>query len=120
MAYSAKRRFQRSPQREAVKIRTPHGVEYAVFDDLSAGGMKIWIDNPKDIGSLMQLEFSIRNPEGRIIHIRNSAIVARCVKAKIESSDGFEIGVQFRESLSAELFSRASKTDAVDSETGPF
>lgn len=120
MAYSAKRRFQRSPQREAVKIRTPHGVEYAVFDDLSAGGMKIWLDHSMEEGSLIQLEFSIRNAQGQIIHVRNSAIVARCIKVRAETGDGFQVGVQFRQSLSSEYFSDASKSAGIDSESGPF
>lgn len=120
MAYSAKRRFQRSAQTDGVKIRTPHGVEYAIFDDLSAGGMRLWTDHSMELGTLMQIEFSLKNKEGALVNLKNSAIVARCVKAKVGGSDGYYIGIQFRESLSPEWFVDASNSEDIDVSSGPF
>ena len=92
MAFEAKRKFKRSVQREAVRILTASGLEYATFEDLSAGGLKLWLDHEVPSGLMMELEFSLRASSGDLIsNLKVLGRVVRCIK----QSSGFEVGIHF-------------------------
>ncbi len=91
MAFQAKRKFQRSVQREAVRITSKAGVEYATYEDLSGGGLKLWLDHPLEKDSSLSLEFTLRPQSDRTQEVVVMARVVRCVKI----NDGYEVGVQF-------------------------
>lgn len=114
MAFKAKRKFPRSTRREGVKVRTAVGLEYGTFDDLSIGGIKLFLDHSKQEDELMQVEFNL--PGSPKIEIRATGRVVRSVK----SSTGYEIGVEFlhiHPALRGELQEFCDKIDTVD---GPF
>jgi hypothetical protein len=113
MAYRAKRKFVRSIQRDAVKILSPQGVEYATYEDLSAGGLKLWLDHDMAPTSTFLLEFSFRSPQGASQKISVMARAVRCTSSK----DGFEIGVQF---LNLSVATRTAIEKLFDVGEGPF
>jgi hypothetical protein len=91
MAFRAKRKYQRSVQREAVKIMSQAGLEYATYEDLSAGGLKLWMDHDVEPQTTLAIEFTLRDLEGGPVKIRVRGKVVRSLK----SGAGFEVGVQF-------------------------
>jgi hypothetical protein len=105
MAFQAKRKFKRSVQREAVRLLTPSGLEYATFEDLSAGGLKLWMDHEMEPGTMIDLDFCSIRTMGRVVR-------------SIKKNDGcFEVGVQF---IDLQSSTRALIEKLVDSEEGPF
>lgn len=113
MAYRAKRKFQRSIQREAVKILSPAGLEYGTFEDLSVGGLKLWLDHELSISTTLSLEFSVYSPLRGLTPLRVTGRVVRCVLAK----SGYEIGVEF---LDASKSTHTAIEKLFDVSEGPF
>lgn len=81
----------RSIQRDAVKILSPVGLEYATYEDLSAGGLKLWMDHALEPNARLSLEFSVRNLDNTPLKIKVVGRVVRCVR----SGDGYTVGIQF-------------------------
>ena len=113
MAFMAKRQHPRSTLREGVRIRSDRGVEYATIEDLSAGGLKIYLDHDVAVGSLLELSFSIRVAGSSVEEI---CVLGRVVRS-IKHNMGFFVGVQFMD-LSERY--RQSLQAMVDSGEGPF
>lgn len=113
MAFQAKRRFQRSVQREAVKILSKAGIEYATYEDLSAGGLRLWLDHEVDLGTLYELEFKLRVWGQSPLEILVQGRVVRCVKIQ----DGFDVGVEFLNLPQATI---AAIQKHFSAEEGPF
>ncbi|MDB5036867.1 MAG: hypothetical protein JWQ35_395 [Bacteriovoracaceae bacterium] len=113
MAFQAKRKFQRSVQREAVKILSPAGIEYATYEDLSAGGLKLWLDHDMEPQTTLSLEFSLREPGQTPQNIKVVGRAVRCIKTKA----GFEVGVQF---LNLQEPTREAIQKLFDGNDGPF
>ncbi len=114
MAFKAKRQFQRSSLREGAKIRTANGIEYSTLEDLSAGGLRLYLDHDVALGSLLELSFTVRSlSTGRSEEVKTMARVVRSVKEK----DSYFVGVQFLD-LKEEW--RRSLQAMVDSKEGPF
>lgn len=91
-AFRAKRQFKRSVMREGVRILTSSGPEYSTSEDLSAGGLKIHLDREAPQGALMEVEFTLRSPEGKLLtEVKTPAKVVRSVK----TAKGYQIGLQF-------------------------
>jgi len=92
MAFQAKRKYTRKTGREAVKILSQRGVEYATFEDISAGGLKLWMDRSIEAGEVMQVEFLLPYVgHGRHLGLEVDAQVVRCIKR----DKAFEVGVKF-------------------------
>lgn len=114
MAYRAKRKFQRSVQRDAVKILSPAGVEYSTFDDLSLGGLKLWLDREMLPPTVISLEFTLRSSlRSAVIPIKVMGRVVRCIPSK----RGFEIGVAF---MGLDVSTHMAMEKLFDAEEGPF
>ena len=113
MAFAAKRRFARSIQRDAVKIKSSSGIEYATYEDVSAGGLKLWLDHDVNIGNIFALEFTLRSVGGRNAEISVLGQVVRC----ITRPSGHEVGIQFldlQDSVRKEILQHTKTED------GPF
>lgn len=94
MAFEAKRQFSRKTSREAVKILSSRGVEYATFEDISAGGLKLWMERPAESGEALQLEFYLPYAgKGRHLDLVVDARVVRSIKR----DSHYEVGVKFTE-----------------------
>lgn len=113
MAFMAKRQYPRSSLREGVRIRSDRGVEYATIEDLSAGGLKIYLDHDLAVGSLLELSFSVRVSGAKVEEISVMGRVVRSIKHDM----AFFIGVQFMD-LNEKY--RQSLHAMVDSGDGPF
>jgi len=91
-AFRAKRQYKRSIMKEGVRITSPDGLEYSTSEDLSAGGVKIYLDRDPQIGSILELQFTLRSPEGKLLtEIKTLGKVVRSVK----SNSGYQVGLQF-------------------------
>lgn len=114
MAFQAKRKFKRCVQREAVRVIGPSGIEYATYEDISVGGVKLYMDYEKAPNVNLNLEFTVRGEQGENLgNIRTSGRVVRSIK----SGDGFEVGVQF---INLDDRLRVSLERLIDAEEGPF
>jgi len=113
MAFMAKRQYPRSSLREGVRIRSHRGVEYATIEDLSAGGLKIYLDHDVATGTLLELSFSIRLGGSKAQEI---SVMGRVVRS-IRHDMAYFVGIQFMD-LSDQ--SRQSLQAMVDSGEGPF
>lgn len=113
MAFLAKRQYPRSALREGIRIRSSRGVEYSTLEDLSAGGLKLFLDHDLDLGSVLELSFSIRIAGSKPSEFSAMGRVVRSVK---QGTDYF-IGVQF---LDLDEKARQSLQAMVDSGEGPF
>lgn len=93
MAYQAKRQFPREKQCEGVRLLTDAGVEFATIEDLSLGGVRLYTDRNFTLGSLIELEFSLRSAEtGKILgEIKTLGRVTR----SRSKGNGYDTGVQF-------------------------
>lgn len=114
MAFQAKRKFKRSVTREGVRLMTPSGLEYSTFEDLSAGGLKLWLDHEIDSGVMIELEFSLSAASAAP---KNSLRVMGRVVRSVKKENGFEVGVQF---IDLQSSTRAFLEKLVDSSEGPF
>jgi len=114
MAFQAKREYLRRSSREAVKILSERGVEYATFEDISAGGLRLWMDREVAFGERLRLEFLLPySGSGRYEGMEVEAQVVRC-----ESKEAhFDVGVRFV-GLSASDWDRLKTT--VDCTKGNF
>lgn len=92
MAYMAKRRFNRKNSREAVKLVSSRGVEYTVFEDISAGGLRIRMERPVDFGAEFLAEFLLPyKGAGRYRDMNARIRVVRCQKV----NSHYDVGAQF-------------------------
>ena len=108
MAYSAKRSFPRRNISEAARLVSARGIEYAMTQDLSAGGMQLLTDDPFDVGTPLCVYFSVRREAAMAQKMERQAIVTYCRPAE----KGFVVGIKFLR-LSSEI--------AIASEVpGPF
>ena len=116
MAYRAKRQFKRNSCREAVKLVTDAGIEFCTYEDLSAGGMRLLLDHAAPIGSVMEIQFTLRPAAEKALprhEIKTLGKVVRC----IQSSGDYDVGLQFLHLTPA---TRQAIEKAMDSEEGPF
>jgi len=121
MDFAAKRQAPRFTRCEAVRIKTPGGVEYATYEDISAVGLKLRSDRRLDLGSLLELEFdaptSFRSDAPDLTQsIRCLARVIHC--SRLKNLKSYTVGVQFIDSL--HLKQKALIQRWIDSEEGPF
>lgn len=120
MAYSAKRRSPRISQREAVRIKNSHGILYAVFEDLSAVGLKLFTDNPMTVGEVLLLEFTCRDSAGESFDVKVEGRVARCAMLSSSATNPYEIGIAFNERLPTSILPSDTLESASDAELGRF
>jgi len=114
-AYHAKRSSPRAAFKEGLKLKGPQGLEYSTVEDLSTGGLKIWLDHEMTLGSLVEVEFNLRSKQnGQILGAIQA--ITRVVRS-VKSGDGFQVGLQFVElqHKMRELIDSFS-----DAEDGPF
>jgi hypothetical protein len=100
-------------QRDAVKILSPAGVEYATYEDLSVGGLKLWLDHEMLPPTTIRLEFSLRPALQGSTPIKVLGRVVRCLPSKL----GFEIGVQF---IGLDPTTQSAMEKLFDLSEGPF
>jgi|GEM_PF-4653887 len=94
MAFQAKRQYVRRSSREAVRILSRVGVEYATFEDISAGGLKLWMKRNTIPGEVLKLEFLLPySGAGRYQDMKIDVIVVRSEKKE----ERYEVGVKFIE-----------------------
>lgn len=116
MAFQAKRKFPRVSGREAVRIRSSSGVEYATFEDISSGGLRLWLEHPIKVGDLLELEFDLPSDWVDAKQTRSMRRPARVVRA-VQKGDSYEIGVQFLDAM-PEISRHLGS--AIDDQAGPF
>lgn len=92
MAFQAKRHFTRRVGREAVKLLSSRGVEYAVFEDISAGGLRLRMERKVAEGSRFHAEFLLPyKGQGRYEQMIAEIEVLRCSPV----GDHYELGARF-------------------------
>lgn len=111
MAFKAKRQHPRASLREGIKVRTAIGIEYGTFDDLSIGGLKLFLDHAKREGEVVDLEFRVAS--GMAGQIKVLGRVVRC----LEHSSGYEVGIEFV-NIAASMRDRITKL--FDTGEGPY
>lgn len=114
MAYQAKRQFNRKTSREAVKLLSSRGVEYAVFEDISAGGLRILMEHKVELGTKFRAEFLLPyTGTGRYQGMEVEVEAVRCEPHK----DGYDVGVKFSNLDSAR---RSQMETSIDCTPGEF
>lgn len=114
MAFQAKRKFKRSIQRDGVRVTSPAGIEYATYEDISAGGVKLFMEYEKRPHAQLEMQFTVRNESGE--NLGDIHTFGRVVRS-IKTQDGYEIGVAFT-NLDDRI--RAMFEKLIDGEEGPF
>jgi c-di-GMP-binding flagellar brake protein YcgR len=114
MAFQAKRKFKRSVQREGIRVTSPAGIEYATYEDISAGGVRLIMDYEKAPHAALEMEFTLRGENGESLgNIRTFGRVVRSIKLQ----NGYEVGVAFT-NLDDRIRSMIERL--IDAEEGPF
>lgn len=93
MAYQAKRQFFRRRLREGVQIKGTHGLEYATYEDICPGGLKVYLEHPLELKNLLKLSFSIPR-DRRNLEVQCCGRVVWCVERSDEPGC-FEVGLEF-------------------------
>ena len=88
MGFLAKRIHPRKLLRDGVKIYAPQGVEYATFEDISGGGIRLFMNRSPELGEIFDME--LRFPGLR----QDTRISAKVVRVN-ESGRSFEVGLEF-------------------------
>jgi len=88
MGFSSKRIHPRKLLRDGVKIYASEGVEYATFEDISGGGVRLFMNRAPLIGEVIDME--LRFPGLR----QDTRISAKVVRVN-ESGSSFEVGLEF-------------------------
>jgi len=88
MAFLAKRIHPRKLLRDGVKIYAPRGVEYATFEDISGGGIRLFMSRAPEMGEIIDME--LRFPGMR----QDTRISAQVVRVN-PSERSFEVGLEF-------------------------
>lgn len=106
MAFLAKRRFPRILNRDGVKLYAEHGIEYATFEDVSAVGIRLFLDREPRMGEHFRVEFRLPRPQALSgAASSHFSLKARVVRV-IPSGKGYEVGLEFlegRDRIAAEL-----------------
>lgn len=110
MAFLAKRKFPREVRRDGVKIVSDRGIEYGTYEDISAGGLKLTLDRPAEIGEKLDIEF---RPQSGESEIQMPVQVVRSIKV----GKLYEVGVLYLRSYPRLIRSLES---SVDPKQGPF
>lgn len=114
MAFQAKRKFKRCVQKDGVRVVGPAGVEYAIYDDISAGGVRLIMEYEKAPHTPLEMQFSLRNEMGENLgDIRTRGRVVRSIK----SDRGYEVGVEF---INLDDRIRSMLERLIDADEGPF
>ena len=114
MAFKAKRQYPRYVLREGVKLETGIGIEFSTFDDVSCGGIKLYLDHEVKIGALIEANFTIpRGPNNIRSEIKSLSRVVRCIK----QNKGYTVGLQF---LNMSKDMKSNLSTLVDITDGPF
>lgn len=116
MAFQAKRKFPRKYGREAVRLWTKSGVVYSNFEDISLGGLRLWLEHSLKPGEILEVEFDLPTDwveASRHRSLRRPARVVRCAAR----GDFYEVGVQFLDAP-PDWMRQISKP--IDDQAGPF
>jgi len=117
MGYQAKRKYKRAVYTDGVKLETGNGVEFATYEDVSFGGLRLYLDHDVKAGAIMQASFTVRH--GGIDKIRSEIRVLGKVVRCIKSISGYTVGLQFL-NLTKETRENLASLVEVDIEAGPF
>lgn len=112
MAFEAKRQHKRTQTRDGVRLMTRSGVEYATYEDMSVGGLRLHAERTMLLGDVIHVDFAVQTPQGR----KTLKVLGRVTRSQ-KSSAGFDIGIEFVD-LPNQF--RILLEAAVDSEAGPF
>ncbi len=112
MAFLAKRKHPRRTTRDGVKILGSQGPEFASFEDLSAGGIRLFMDRNPEIGEQFDVELRLAGMPKSIL------LKAKVIWSKTQGRQ-YEVGSEFIEKNDKLESLLIPKTDAGSLE-GPF